>query len=298
MVACPVCGAAQAQRYHDRVWSREHGAVLHCARCDVLFLSAGMAEEEEAQFYRDYGAHLVARGVQQHDDPRALSTAMLPAARARLPYVGDAFPVGASVLEVGASSGSFLTALREVGHASDALAAVEPSAAHRSFLAEELGIATFAELADVPAARRFDVVCMFHVFEHVADPGAFLQLVRDHLAPNGALIIEVPSRTDPLLALYHLDTFKDFYFQPMHPVVYSPAALARVLAEHGYSDVRILPYQRYGLANHLGWLQTGKPGGTLEGDRVTPDMDARYRRTLERVELTDTIFAVARQTRS
>lgn len=41
--------------------------------------------------------------------------------------------------------------------------------------------------------RRFSIITLFHVLEHVANPGAFLKLVREHLRPGGVLIVQVPN---------------------------------------------------------------------------------------------------------
>ena len=106
------------------------------------------------------------------------------------------------------------------------------------------------------------------------------------------MIIEVPSLDDPLSSLYKSPAHRDFYFQKQHPYVYSAKSLRRVLEHHGFR-VEIVPYQRYGLENHLQWLSAGKPGGNAEFARTFQSCDAAYRAALEASGLTDTVFAIA-----
>lgn len=47
-------------------------------------------------------------------------------------------------------------------------------------------------IADLPAGSRFDAIVCSHVVEHLADPGGVLRALADHLAPGGALFVEVP----------------------------------------------------------------------------------------------------------
>jgi SAM-dependent methyltransferase len=47
-------------------------------------------------------------------------------------------------------------------------------------------------LEELTARGEYDVVVCSHVLEHVADPGAVLQRLADHLRPQGVLYAEVP----------------------------------------------------------------------------------------------------------
>jgi SAM-dependent methyltransferase len=46
---------------------------------------------------------------------------------------------------------------------------------------------------DAAFRRRFDVVLLFDVLEHVADEDAFLSAVLFHLAPGGSVVVNVPA---------------------------------------------------------------------------------------------------------
>jgi SAM-dependent methyltransferase len=143
---------------------------------------------------------------------------------------------------------------------------------------------------------KVDVICLFHVFEHLADPGSWLASARRLLAPGGQLIIEVPSLDDPLFSLFKCSAHYEFYFQKQHPFVYAGESLRRVLEHHAFT-VEIRPYQRYGIENHLAWLSSGKPGGNTEFAEIFANCESRYKAALECRGLTDTIFAIATDAR-
>ena len=207
--------------------------------------------------------------------------------------VADLFPASGTVLEVGAAEGNFLANLR-VSRPGLALAAVEPD---RDTADARHALSLEGNFADVAAAAtagiKADIVCFFHVFEHIGEPRAFLDSLRVVLAPGGRILIEVPSLDDPLLSLYALPAYEAFYFQRQHPFVYSGRSLSRVLEANGWAVREIRPYQRYGLENHLNWLRQGKPGGDAGLAAVLAGTESAYRSALEASGKTDTVFAVA-----
>lgn len=210
----------------------------------------------------------------------------------RFRKISDAIPEEGRLLEVGAAEGSFL-ALLAVERPQLKLNAVEPdgdTAAARQLLKLE---GDFVSLSMARAAGvRADVVCLFHVFEHIAKPGEFIGELKSVLAPHGRIIIEVPSLSDPLLTLYKSKAYEHFYFQRQHPIVYSAASLRRVLDGNDLKVLEMRPYQRYGLENHIGWLRHGRPGGDADVASLVAGIDAAYRAELEARGVTDTIFAI------
>jgi SAM-dependent methyltransferase len=101
-------------------------------------------------------------------------------------------PPGSRILEVGCGTGSNIPMLRNFG----SVAAVELD----SFAREHVRAAMKIEVApgslpdDLPYAdRKFDLICLFDVLEHVERDQEALAILRERLAPNGLLIITVPA---------------------------------------------------------------------------------------------------------
>lgn len=236
--------------------------------------------------YRDYKPRHQALGLSGYK--KALGVI-----ESRFAKIRDIFVEANSVLEVGAADGSFLAFLRT--HFPDMpLAAIEPDESTRAARDAIAGLQQFPTL-DAAAANGLgvDVICLFHVFEHLADPASWLAAAKRLLVPGGRIVIEVPSLDDPLLSLYKSDAYLEFYFQRQHPFVYSAASLRRVLEHNGFA-AELVPYQRYGLENHLTWLTEGRPGGGAELRAIFADSEVGYTTVLERRGLTDTVFAIAR----
>ena len=157
----------------------------------------------------------------------------------------------------------------------------------------ELSWLTQYEDFSAASGQRFDVVCLFHVLEHVIEPEPFLERCTALVAPGGRLVIEVPSLDDPLLSLYGLAAYQDFFYQPQHPYYYSAMSLGRLLETLGCTVEYLSAHQRYGLENHLNWLQTGRPGGNQTYRRVFASADANYRKSLEDSGHSDAVIAVS-----
>ena len=174
------------------------------------------------------------------------------------------------------------------------IAAIEPDESTASQRDAIAGLRQFTTLeAAAEAGLAVDAICLFHVFEHLPDPVSWIAAAKRLLAPGGHLVIEIPSLDDPLLSLYRSTPYREFYFQKQHPFVYSAASLRRVLEHQGFS-AEMIPYQRYGLENHLAWLTAGKPGGSAEFREIFSGSEAAYKAALEGRGCTDTVFAVAK----
>lgn len=199
-----------------------------------------------------------------------------------------------SFLEVGAADGAFLSMLRDQDPARR-YAAVEPDT--RTHPARD-ALGWLEQFDSIAAAAENPVACigMFHVFEHIVDPQPMLTDIRQALAPGGQLIIEVPCLLDPLLSVFDSRAYADFYFQRQHPYVYTGASLVRVLTAAGFAAIEQVPYQRYGLENHLNWLRTHEPGGDADYRALFLDIDGGYRQSLEAGGTTDTVIVIARVT--
>lgn len=96
-------------------------------------------------------------------------------------------------LDIGASSGEWVYFLHSLGVAARG---IEPHQGYSAFARESLGLSVMdgtlqQRLPQLPAGG-FDLVSLFHVLEHLPDPLQALRDIRELLAPEGVLFIEVP----------------------------------------------------------------------------------------------------------
>jgi hypothetical protein len=206
-------------------------------------------------------------------------------------------PVLASVssfLEIGAADAAFLAMIHDRFPAVGCYS-IEPDQNTRAARDALPWLRQSSSLTEaIKAGTTADLIAMFHVFEHIAQPAEFLASVRQVLSSSGRLLIEVPSLTDPLLSLYASSAYQSFYFQCQHPYVYSGPSLERVLAANGFTVEYFIPHQRYSLENHLQWLTAARPGGNPQFRNLFADVGDCYRACLEQAGKTDTIIVLAK----
>ena len=140
-------------------------------------------------------------------------------------------------LDVGAGHGHFCVAARaELPDTRfDGLDLSESiDEAHRRGWIDTAYRGLFPEVAP-SLAGQYDAVSMSHYLEHTLDPRAEIDAARTALAPNGALLIEVP---DPEFALGKiLRRYWLPWFQPQHLHFVSVANLERLLRERGFEPL-------------------------------------------------------------
>lgn len=280
---CILCGGTEFVQVHDRVRYNPASRPFRCTECSLVFLYPMLTPEEEQNFYSgDY------RSLYEDADPGSAFTRNLPEARERAERFSGVLESSHDVLEIGCSAGYFLHAIRS---RVQSVTGVDPDISHAEY-ALNAGMTVYPSLDALPSCS-FDRIFMFHVLEHIHDPVGFLRHVRTLLQPGGKLIIEVPNVDDALVSVYHVDAYRDFYWQPAHSSYFSRSTLARVLESAGMRGA-MYPLQRYDLSNHLCWMLTGRPGGQGHfNDLFTSELNGVYADCLKRRFVCDTIYTIA-----
>jgi SAM-dependent methyltransferase len=98
-----------------------------------------------------------------------------------------------TVLDIGCGSGNFLRCMKEAGFS---VSGIEPSASGSQFARTEHGLDIYHGMVEdylaAHRARRFDVITLLNVLEHLTEPAQTLLRLRQILAPDGLLAIVVP----------------------------------------------------------------------------------------------------------
>lgn len=282
---CPLCGSDSTFVFHNVVWHRPDATVWRCEACDLAFIHPMMTPDEEERFYRAYNAHVKARGVVEQGTPEELHRKGLVLAKKRLSVVSHFFKTVSRALEIGSSTGAFIELIANAGVDCHA---VELNDANREY-SKRFAKEVYTDIACVTSSTRFDMIYMFHVFEHIRNPLRMLDSCRMHLKSGGLVLVEVPNIDDPLITLYNCKAFKDFYFQTMHPYIYSPVSLERVFQNAGFKVLEKILYQRYGIDNHLTWISKGIPGGDEHLEEIFGS-SIEYKKSLAKAGKTDTMF--------
>jgi hypothetical protein len=265
---------------------------MKCPNCEMYFISPRFTAEEQDAFNLAYDDYISSRAalVAQYS-PKEFAVQVDESIAERFRDVASWFPPGKSVLEIGAEKGGFLDI---VGKSAGSVAAVDSCPEYVEILMQK-GYNAYRSITEIPNGQSYDRVCLFSLLEHISEPRTFLRELKGRLSLNGLMIMEIPSAHEPLLELYDVAEFRSFYFQAMHPYVYSAKAAAMLLHDSGFEIVETRFKQRYGLSNHLQWLKVGAPGGNQTFEAIfSGAADAAYKTALEARGRTDTIYLVAR----
>ncbi|MDQ3198593.1 MAG: class I SAM-dependent methyltransferase [Verrucomicrobiota bacterium] len=171
---CPGCGS-------DRIRTVVEPDIGQCAGCALHFRNP---RPTQAEIARSYDTGDTFEAWQEQEVSRAAMW------QRRLEVVRRYCP-GGKLLDVGTGDGRFLAAARDAGYI---VAGTEVSESGARF-ARDRGLEVYmGQITDVALPdQSFDVVTLWHVLEHVPDPGALLRRVRSCLRPRGTLVVAVPN---------------------------------------------------------------------------------------------------------
>jgi len=104
-------------------------------------------------------------------------------------------------LDAGSSSGEFVYLLNSKGFDAQG---VEANLPYADYSEAELSLSiTKSPFSEFKTEKKFDIITMFHVLEHLENPIRDLSHLREFLKPGGKLIIEVPNILYPNMAFAH-----------------------------------------------------------------------------------------------
>lgn len=247
---CLLCGidGQPDSRWQKYLELRPPFNVLRCQSCGLRWLSPRPNPEGYKALYSNV-LYFGGRGASPADYAK-LADKRISYFRSRVRACA-ALLGGAQHLEIldyGAASGEFVRAALDDGHA---CVGVELSADARVMAEKRNGIALLsAEEAGEIHERRFDVVHMNHVLEHMLDPLSHVRWCNHILRSGGLLVLEVPQQFDndldrvrrclrvggkrPRLDAYSLH----------HTYFFNPFTMKTLLERAGFTIISIRTFNR------------------------------------------------------
>ncbi len=278
-----VCDEAPIELFYPRVRDRDDISIMKCKQSGVVFTST--PEHMDLSHYAD--KHEFPHYWKEDNRKKALIDSFEDDSRRKDQFLS--LISNKKWMDVGTGAGGVLDLLDPFA---ERVVAVEPQQRALDSLRNE-DYEAYGDIADVPF-NDFDVISLFHVFEHLTDPLSLLKTAYDKLEVGGKIIIEVPHANDFLFSFLDLEEFKKFTFWSEHLVLHNRTSLTAFLHRANFKNVVINGYQRYNLANHLHWLKEKKPSGHIKWSMLATDqLDAAYSSMLEKSDMTDTLIAIA-----
>ena len=236
MPACPVCGSQSFSQSasgfdYESQTCRNEWFFVRCNACTHVWLNPRPAISTLGVIYPPtYYAY----NYQQQINPIALAgkrwldSAKMKSIIKRLPHEPSSF------VDIGCGDGRFLRAMHERGLKKSDVYGLELDENVIAPLRAD-GYGAFCrrvEDCDEIANDSIDLATMFHVIEHVDDPGAVVKKVASWLRPGGVFAVETPN-VDSLDARTFKEKFWGGYHIPRHWNLFSPPTLKRLFEDNG-----------------------------------------------------------------
>lgn len=226
---CPLCGSDQSRLVltaSDHTVSREVFSIRECVPCGFHFTSPRPDQDAIGEYYlsEDYISH-AAKATSLKD--RIYHSVRRRAIRGKHKLIRKYHSTG-NVLDLGCGTGDFLAYLKQHNYN---VQGVEVSQQARR-QAEQKGLPVAVDLNSVPAKSQFEVITLWHVLEHMADPRQTLKQLHARGTDDALLVIAVPDRSS--WDCDHYGPQWAAWDVPRHLSHFRRQDLQRLLAESGF----------------------------------------------------------------
>lgn len=228
--ACPLCGSRKVSdfmRAPDRFHMRtELHALMRCSHCSCVWLANPPSPEEMPRHYdADYHRAIVAAGEASAGNRWKGEREVISKHKS-----------GGSVLDIGCSSGGFLSTMKGP---SWKLYGIEMESSTAERARKSTGAEVFTgDALDAPfAPESFDLVTTFDVLEHVYKPRQFVTKINEWLKPGGiyyAVLPNIDSWEARMLGSYWYGLEL-----PRHLFHFSPRSLSMLMKSSNFEEVSI-----------------------------------------------------------
>lgn len=287
---CKLCGSNQIKVIYKKPirdgglgnYTKEPISMLQCENCNVIWHEPVIHDLEmyyESQEYRNSleGTSEELEFYKKHDFETLV----------KFQYTGTMIYRNKIIADIGCGCGAFLDFVK--GVAKECIA-VEPSQTYRDIMRQK-GYDTYAYMQEAMSEWRnkIELITSFDVIEHVEKPVEFIKEIHALLKTNGKAIIGTPTDAPIMRELLGNIYEQKLLFSTQHLWIFSEEALKKMTEDSGFRNMKVKYFQRYGMRNLLGWLLKKEPCSEIEGEYVTPVLDAVWKNECSRNGMADYI---------
>lgn len=253
---CPLCHSHESEVFIE---SQDYlngfsssFATRRCLACDLIFLNPRVQKRDVGAFYQtanyiphaetlDFVDRLIKIGV---DRSNRMKRSFVES------YVNLKTTTGLTVADVGCGNGSFISSMAQAfpRHSFIGIDLFKNfESAYKNLKVEE------RDFDEVPlASGAYDILTLWHVFEHSYNPQKLIENCFQALKPGGYLIVEVP-RLDSFTFQVHKKYWPGFLL-PQHTLHFTKRSLIKFFSS---SKFRQVEYFSYGSQPAYYYLFTG-----------------------------------------
>ncbi len=227
---CPYCKVSNYTELYKTfdIFGNNYG-IVKCKECNARFLTPNPNAELLAQAYDDtyYGGTedeekfegFIEKGLNYFRKKRANKVAKLANTKGK-------------VLDIGCGNGQFLEQVSQFGDIEIFGTEMQGSSAQRASKIKNINLKTGELSANDYSENTFDVITLFHVFEHLINPQEYLEIIDNILKKNGHLIMSFPN----------IDSWQARFFKgkwlhldpPRHLHFFTPKDFKKLIISRGY----------------------------------------------------------------
>jgi len=243
---CPLCDSEKIGLLYecaDHLVSGQKFPVLKCDTCSFIFTNSYPEESESAGYYQsdEYISHSDTETGIVNRIYKYVRRRML---RSKLRMLKKESGLrSASVLDIGSGTGYFPAYLRLKGWECRGIEK-SPEAREYARTRNNIDLLTPDKLYSIEIAS-IDIVTLWHVLEHLYDPGKYLDSVFSILKEKGFLVIAVPNHIS-----YDARIYREFWAAwdvPRHLWHFNRGTIQLLCRKYGFElvSVRRLPYDAF-----------------------------------------------------
>lgn len=214
-----------------------HGRIVRCLQCGLVRVDPIPDEKELIALYSEVEDAVYVKNVRLREDTF----------RHNLAKIKRFLPENGTLLDVGANCGIFLKVAADAGYSAQG---IEPSKWCSDYARRELGQkVTTGTLDDLdPGAKDFDIVAMWDVFEHLADPMSEIRKINGRMRQGGILAM---STLDIDSILPKILGSRWPWIMDMHLYYYDHNMIKKMLEREGFELLLKIPYTHIISAEYL-----------------------------------------------
>lgn len=239
--ACPNC---DCRDYTLRIREGDF-LVVRCKSCGLTFL---LNPPDESAIYEDYYKIEFKGDDYREDSPLGHLREIFEINEQRTAFIKkfegevDNF----KVLDIGCGSGLFLKSCKDAGLRGEG---IDVSSNALKFARDEFGLEVFNKTTDelISEGKRYDVITMWHVLEHIMEPTIELRKIKELLTPRGYLVAEVPNFNSIKFKLSG-KKWKGGNHPLYHRSFFTSSTLRETLIKGGFRDIKRINFS-YPLSN-------------------------------------------------
>jgi 2-polyprenyl-3-methyl-5-hydroxy-6-metoxy-1,4-benzoquinol methylase len=235
---CPVCNNNKFSEFlqcKDHFLSKETFFILKCENCGLLFTNPRPDKKTIGQYYKSnqYISHSNTRkGIVNriYHFVRSLNHRTKYKSISKIKSEGE-------ILDIGCATGEFLAYFKKRGWK---ITGIEPDSDARKYAQNNYCLDVFPEdEIQSLGEKRFDVITLWHVLEHVPELNRRIQELYRLLKDDGILIIAVPNASS--YDANHFGTYWAGYDVPRHLYHFNKEVIGRLFKKHHFICSDILP---------------------------------------------------------